>query len=928
MCPTDREPNSETAPAASDPPSLLATQQILSLLLEEPGVAEEAGLTLLERFARLARRTLEVDRLLILLPVQADGPPEVDTSEREVISLRLAADSGAAASALEESHTGTTPAHRPSLELPLGTQTLATAILAGVRPLAIPDLSSAGYSPEPALALAGASSALACQVGEREGAILALSQEPCSFPEDQVELIAQLGTTLGAALEIERAKEVLRLGFDALAARTEERAKELKKTNALMRQEIQERRRIEGVLRRTSHIVASTDDSLSFIDRDLIYREANPQCCRYFRRRREEIIGTHARDLVEPDYYENEDLPRLQRCLAGEEITYRRWFGVEGHRKHCFDISLSPYREPDGEIAGIVVTARNVTEQTRAEDALRESEERFRTLADTAPVMIWMSDREGGYIYFNRPWLDFSGEPLEEQLGDGWTRGVHPEDRERREQVVAKAHGERAPYRMEYRLRRADGQYRWILDTGQPRLDASGGLEGYIGTCLDVTEAHNLSEQLSYQASHDALTGLVNRRAFEVQLEKALESSRQQQAEHALLYLDLDQFKVINDTCGHIAGDELLRQLARLLRNRVRKGDTIARLGGDEFGALIQHCSLQDAEQVAAGLREAVAEYRFVWEDKSFNLGVSIGLVPLTEGTESITSALAAADSACYAAKEKGRNRYHVYHRDDIALARRQGEMQWVSRLHRALDEDRFQLFVQPIRRLDRLESVAPRRYEILLRMEDEDGQLVVPGAFLPAAERYNLSVRIDRWVVKRALHWLEQSPDSTARLECLCLNLSGHSLSDEGFLGFLKESLESSAIQPELLCFEITETSAISNLTAASRFIRGLKDLGCRFALDDFGSGLSSFAYLKNLPVDYLKIDGIFVKDIAQQPIDFAMVKSINEIGHVMGKETIAEFVQDRNTLELLKQIGVDYAQGYAIGRPHPIDELRSETL
>ena len=358
-----------------------------------------------------------------------------------------------------------------------------------------------------------------------------------------------------------------------------------------------------------------------------------------------------------------------------------------------------------------------------------------------------------------------------------------------------------------------------------------------------------------------------------------------------------------------------------VLRGQVRERDTLARLGGDEFGVLMEHCSLAQAERVAKALREVIAGFRFLWEGRSFDVGVSVGLVSITEVSESIADILSAADRACYAAKDEGRNRVHVYREGDAELARRHGEMQWATRIPQALDEHRFHLVFQPIVPLDSGVSEG-EHHEVLIRMEDEEGHIVLPGAFLPAAERYNLSVKIDRWVTGKALEWLEGDSKRLGNLFLCTINLSGLSLGDEEFLKSIIRQFDRTNIPPEKICFEITETAAIANLFNATRFMKALKELGCRFSLDDFGSGLSSFAYLKNLPVDFLKIDGVFVKDIVDDPIDLAMVKSINEVGHAMGKRTIAEHVENEAILETLKlpEIRVDYVQGYGIARPQLI--------
>lgn len=441
---------------------------------------------------------------------------------------------------------------------------------------------------------------------------------------------------------------------------------------------------------------------------------------------------------------------------------------------------------------------------------------------------------------------------------------------------------------------------------------------GVVTTYTDVTQTHQLSQQLAYQARHDSLTSLANRGEFEKQLERVLLASRDEGTLHAICYLDLDQFKVVNDTCGHAAGDELLRQLGTELRNNIRKSDLLARLGGDEFGALLENCTLSEAQRVANALRRCVDEFRFTWLGRSFPVAVSIGLVPVSESSGSVADVLSAADAACYAAKDQGRNRVHLYTVDDAELTHRHGEMQWVTRLQDAFDRQRLCLMYQTIVPLDAA-STEGDHYELLVRMRDDDGGFIPPGLFLPAAERYNLIGRLDRWVVRHAFEVLAATPSAIRKLHTCSINLSGDSVSDVSFLDYVIEQFHQTGVPAAKIVFEITETAAITHLTRATAFMMALREIGCRFSLDDFGSGLSSFGYLKTLPVDYLKIDGMFVKDMLDDPIDHAMVKSINEIGHVMGKRTVAEFVENDAIRERLRELGVDYAQGYGIARPQP---------
>jgi diguanylate cyclase (GGDEF)-like protein/PAS domain S-box-containing protein len=592
-----------------------------------------------------------------------------------------------------------------------------------------------------------------------------------------------------------------------------------------------------------------------------------------------------------------------------------------------------PIRDAEGEVAGIGGIGTDITERKRAEAALALSEERFQGLYDNSPDMYFTVVEDGTMTSVNQFGADYLGYSKDALIGEPFWTLIHAEDLSFVQEQIGSAFGHLViDTELEFRMVRHDESVLWVQERVRLLPQTSSAPAELRVVCRDVTEAHNLSQELTYQASHDSLTGLVNRRELENRLARVLETARTDASHHALCYLDLDQFKVINDTCGHVAGDELLRQLAEVLRTKVRRRDTLARLGGDEFGVLMEHCALRQAQRVANTLRKSVDEFRFSWENKTFSVGVSIGLVPVTADSESVAGTLSAADTACYVAKDQGRNRIHVYHPEDVELARRHGEMQWVARINQALEEDRFCLSVQPIRPLSEvglegspsMVTVDGTGYfELLLRMRDSSGRLVPPGAFLPAAERYSLSVRLDRWVVEKIFSWLDAHPEQLQRLAMCSINLSGHSIADEEFLQFVISSLDETDVPAEKLCFEITETAAITNLVSATRFITALKGWGCHFALDDFGSGLSSFAYLKQLAVDFLKIDGVFVKDVVDDPINLAMVKSINDIGKVMGKRTIAEFVETDGILEKLREIGVDYAQGYRIGRPKPLDRL-----
>jgi len=561
-------------------------------------------------------------------------------------------------------------------------------------------------------------------------------------------------------------------------------------------------------------------------------------------------------------------------------------------------------------------------EQKQAEKTLRISEERFRVLYDDNPSMYFTINEEGVVLSVNQYGAEHLGYEIDQLVGIPVLDIFYEEDKQKVQEYIESCLSKpNTSFRWDLRKVCKDGSILWVREIAQAVFDNEGALIILI-VCEDITEAHSLSEQLSYQASHDALTNLVNRREFELRLQRVLSTVRSQQSEHALCYMDLDQFKVVNDTCGHIAGDKLLCEISSILQKRIRKRDTLARLGGDEFGVLMEHCSLTQAEQVAEKLRKEVENYRFTWENQIFDVGVSIGLVPIDQNTVNTTAIFMEADAACYAAKDAGRNRIHIYRKDDDESALLQGEMKWVSKINQALVDNRFHLVYQPIVALNN-KRYEGEHYELLIRMTDEGNKVIYPGSFLPAAERYNVSPKLDRWVINTAFNWLANNPQHLNNLNQCSINISGLSFGNEDLLNFIIQQLDEYNIPGNKICFEITETAAISNLTSAASFIRRLKESGCKFALDDFGSGLSSFAYLKNLPVDYLKIDGVFVKDMLDDPIDLAMVRSINEIGHVMGKKTIAEFVENKKIFDKLNEIGVDYAQGYGVAMPKHLEEM-----
>jgi len=576
--------------------------------------------------------------------------------------------------------------------------------------------------------------------------------------------------------------------------------------------------------------------------------------------------------------------------------------------------------DKNGRLLRLLGVEVDITEGKLYEDALfREKESAQITLQSIGDGVI-TTDGSSHVEYINPVAEELTGWKVDDASGrsiDEIFRGFHEETCEPLENPLAVAiRRDRAIKSVRPTLLiRRDGNELYIESTASPIRDGKGNVTGGVLVFHDVSESRELNRRLSYHASHDILTGLVNRREFEHRLQRALKSARARETSYALLYLDLDQFKIVNDSCGHSAGDALLGQLGALLKSKIRWRDTLARLGGDEFGVLLESCSLEEAMNTAETLRVAIGDYKFVWEERNFRLGVSIGVVPITADNEDVAALLSAADSACAAAKEAGRNRIHSFQENDIDLMRRRREMQWAARINNALEEDRFELFRQTIQPLQVEEKGA--HYEILLRMRDENGGIISPGLFIEAAERYGITPNIDRWVIRSAFRWLVSEADERERLAMCSINLSGQSLGDEKFLPFVIDQFQMSGIDATKICFEITETAAIASYSQANRFINALKELGCMFALDDFGTGLSSFGYLKHFPVDFLKIDGSFVKEILHDPIDREMVRSINEIGHLTGKKTIAEFAENEEIITMLRGMGVDYAQGYGVSEP-----------
>jgi diguanylate cyclase (GGDEF)-like protein/PAS domain S-box-containing protein len=602
----------------------------------------------------------------------------------------------------------------------------------------------------------------------------------------------------------------------------------------------------------------------------------------------------------------------LEFRLRTRERTYR-WFRTRG--RSFLGAGGKPVR-----MAGSLA---DISERKQSEAALFEQTERAQvTLASIADAVITVS--VDGTVEFLNPvaerltgWFNNEARRLavaavfrlqDEASGEAL---ADPVARALREGCAVKSEGNVA-------LRRRDDSPVAIDYSAAPIRDRAGTTVGVVLVFHDMSRERQYASRLAHLASHDALTGLPNRREFERRVSAILREARDRPGSYAVLYLDLDEFKLVNDTCGHAAGDELLRQVSALLRQRLREMDTLARLGGDEFGVLLAHCAPASALRVAETLRKTIGDFHFVWKQRPFRVHVSIGLVSLGQGTRTLAQVLSAADAACYIAKDKGRNRVQVWSSESDELAVRHGEMEWASRLHGALERNRFCLYAQPLQAVRR-ESGHTRYTELLLRLTDDNGEIVPPMSFIPAAERYHLMPAVDRWVVATAFGIMAQYAEAGLldSLGICAINVSGASLSDDEFLDYVQQQFVHHRIPHAAVCFEITETTAVTSLNKAVEFMTALRGCGCRFALDDFGVGVSSFTYLKHLPVDFLKIDGAFVKDLLQDPVDRAMVEAINRIGHLMGKLTIAESVENTATLEALRGIGVDYAQGFGIAAP-----------
>ena len=681
--------------------------------------------------------------------------------------------------------------------------------------------------------------------------------------------------------------------------------------------DLTERRQAEDKIKRFSHIFEDSLNEIYLFDADTLkFVQVNSAAQHNLGYSMEEFQELTPIDL-KPEFTNESFAEKIAPLRKGEKEMIVFETVHQRKDKSLYDVEVHLQLLKHGQEALFAAFIVDITERKKAEEELQK----LSRAVESSSSAVIMTDLEGNIEYVNPRFSEITGYTRDEIMKKNLDYLQSEDTSESIYADIRKTITSGGEWRGEFHNRKKDGSSYWTRTSVTGINNIKGEVTHFVCFQEDLTNEYQLTEQLSYQATHDALTGLLNRHEFERHAGRLLSTARQNKDKHAVCIMDLDQFKVINDTCGHLAGDEMLRQISQLLKDTIRKSDILARLGGDEFGVLMEDCSIDNAHQVAVNIQNAIQAFQFQWEGQTFKGGVSIGLVPVTETAHSISGLLKDADAVCYMAKDMGRNRIHIYHPEDSEIAKRHGEMQWVTRIHKALEQNRFCLYAQAIISLDNNSNT--KHFELLVRLKEDGEKTIPPDSFLPAAERYNLVSLIDRWVVGYAFEQMKNNVPFLTNIDFCSINISGQSLMDKTFLNFVISKLDENRIDGEKICFEITETAAILNMQVAMKFISTLKGLGCSFALDDFGSGLSSFGYLKNLPVDYLKIDGMFVKDIIKDPIDHAMVKSINEIGQVMGMKTIAEFVENDEIKGMLRELGVNYAQGYGVGKPIPFDQI-----
>jgi diguanylate cyclase (GGDEF)-like protein/PAS domain S-box-containing protein len=581
---------------------------------------------------------------------------------------------------------------------------------------------------------------------------------------------------------------------------------------------------------------------------------------------------------------------------------------------------------------GLFITLSAIRYTRHSDLALKEEKERAQVTLHSIGDGVIRTDRKGNIEYMNPVAEELTGWYVKSAIGRPLPEIfniIHDASREPVQNFALLAlDAEIVTGQEDITLVTRHGMEHALELTATPVRHNDNTSKGTVIVFRDVTEVRALAREINYRATHDAMTGLMNRTEFERRLQALLDKARQERSSSVLCYLDLDLFKIVNDTCGHLAGDELLRQLSSVLKKKIRKGDDIARIGGDEFGILLSGCTLDNATDIAENIRRSIHDFRFVWDDKSFDVGASIGVVSIQDDSGDLQTIMQAADIACQCAKDTGRNRIYLLRPGDSTVGKLQHDINWVERINRAMQGGGLILHGHWIHPLVN-EPGTYSKCEVLLRMEDENGRQINPASFLPAAERYHLMPGVDRWVIKNVCNLLSSIDlQALETLDCFNINISGQSLSDPSLYTYIVDQLDTHSIPPGRICFEITETAAVANMSSAQRLINSLRDYGCRFALDDFGSGLSSFNYLKNMKIDFLKIDGSFVRNIQTDPTDLALINSINQVAHSMGIRTIAEYVENEDILHQLQRLGVDYCQGYVYHQPQPLVEMLTSVM
>ena len=635
----------------------------------------------------------------------------------------------------------------------------------------------------------------------------------------------------------------------------------------------------------------------------------------------DQIEGRDVADLVKPAYRALFRKTMADR-LAGESAPRRLEIQlIDGAERGLWVEAQSSIIEYRGNQA-ILTIARDVSYRKSLEVSLSRSKRQAQYTLESISEGVITTDNQGRIDYLNRAAESMTGANRDNaaghKIGELFSL-IDEADRRPLGDPVERCLSMRRRVNMGRRalLVSGDGEHEHSVEiTASPVRGPGNSISGTVVVFHDVSEIRGLTRQMSYQATHDALTGLINRREFERRLQEALDSAHAEEGVHIIFYMDLDRFKAVNDSCGHLAGDNMLREVAALIKDQVRDSDFVGRLGGDEFGTLLIGCPLDKARQIATDICNAVADYRFVWQDKIFNIGISIGLVEITHASAALQDIMSAADSACYVAKQRGRGQVHVYSARDEAIARERGDIQWLRQLQEALHESKFELAVQPILATGTANGTGPA-VEVLIRMPDEHGRHTNSADFLRSAERYQLMPQIDRWVVNATLAAISSGEIKLASNRSCAINISGQTLGDEEFLAFVVDTLDHSGVSPSSICFEVIESAISSNLQHAQRFIEVLHGIGCEFALDDFGSGLGSFASLKSLPIDYLKIDGLYTRNLASDQVNQEMVAAMIKLARTMEFRVVAEQVEEQEDFDWLRDMGIDFVQGNFVDPP-----------